>query len=95
MKKTKSGLRYRDYYQEAKRNLEKQVPQLSTIEFNCINYNRVQPINSVIYYDPPYQNTKQYANSQYFNYDEFWMLARHLSQNNIVLVSELNAPDDW
>lgn len=93
--KTKSGLRYRDYYQEAKRNLEKQVPQLSNIEFNCVSYNRVQPINSVIYYDPPYQNTKQYANIQYFDYDEFWMLAQHLSQNNIVLVSELNAPDDW
>lgn len=93
--KDKAGLRYRNYYQESKRNLEKQIPQLSNIAFDCINYNKVLPINSVIYYDPPYQNTKQYINSRFFDYNEFWALAQQLSQNNIVIVSELNAPNDW
>lgn len=51
--------------------------------------------NNVIYCDPPYANTKQFANSQNFNYDEFWETMRQWSKNNYVLISELEAPDDF
>jgi DNA adenine methylase len=50
---------------------------------------------AVIYCDPPYVNTKQYANATKFNYDEFWNTMRFWSQDNIVLVSEQSAPEDF
>lgn len=66
--KTKNGLRYRDYYQEAKRNLLKQAVDLQGIKFNCCDY---------------------------FDYDLFWDTMRKWSRNNIVLISEENAPSDF
>ena len=51
--------------------------------------------NNVIYCDPPYANTKQFANSQNFNYDEFWETMRQWSKDNYVIISELEAPDDF
>jgi DNA adenine methylase len=48
----------------------------------------------VIYCDPPYQGTTKYS-SKTINYNEFWQWCRDLSGNNIVLVSEYNAPDDF
>ena len=92
--KTKNGLKYRDYYQEAKNNILKQAPNLSGVEFYCYDYNRnIQ--NALIYCDPPYQKTKQFANSINFDYTKFWDRVRKWSDNNIVIVSELNAPDDF
>ena len=68
----------------------------------CINYEtekekeiKVNLKNFVIYVDPPYQNTKQYANATSFNYEEFWQTIRDWSKNNIVLISEQNAPEDF
>lgn len=96
--KTKHGERYRDYYQESKRNLEAQAKNLVGINFSCHDYKEL-PItttsNNVIYCDPPYANTKQFANSRNFNYDEFWETMRQWSKDNYVLISELKAPDDF
>lgn len=100
--KTKTGERYRDYYQEAKRNLIEQSSNLNglngSVFFTC-DYHEC-PINNavenmVIYCDPPYAGTKQFKNATHFDYDEFWNHYSKLSKNNIVLVSELSAPDDW
>ena len=93
--KTKTGKRYRNYYQEAKRNILTQVPNLKGIEFLYKNYTEIFPVNAVIYCDPPYQGVKQYANSLNFDYDKFWNIMRDWSQQNIVLISEENAPDDF
>lgn len=93
--KTKNGERYRDYYQEAKNNLLKQSKNLKDIIFCCFDYQKLSPMKSVIYCDPPYQNTKQYANSQNFDYEIFWDIMRKWSKDNIVLISELNAPNDF
>lgn len=93
--KTKNGLRYRDYYNEAKNNLLKQAPDLADIKFICQDYTEVNPSGSLVYCDPPYQGTKQYANSTSFDYDLFWNTMRKWSQNNIVIISEENAPDDF
>ena len=49
----------------------------------------------MIYLDPPYANTKQFANSHNFDFDEFWETMRQWSKDNYVLVSELAAPDDF
>lgn len=92
--KLKNGkIRYRDYYRESKDNILSQ--NLSNIEFNVMNYREYNPTNTLIYCDPPYQNTKQFSNSVEFNFNEFWNIIRKWSKNNIVLVSELNAPNDF
>ncbi len=98
--KTKNGERYRDYYREAKDNLMTQVPSLKGIEFTACDYRKhnlgsVFYGGAVIYVDPPYANTKQYKNAANFDYDEFWQTMRDWSKNNIVIISEQNAPDDF
>ena len=94
--KTTKGLRLRDYYQEGKRNLEAQISMLKGIEFECIDYKQInQPKGMMIYCDPPYENVKQFANSQKFDYIQFWEIMRQWSVDNYVIISELNAPDDF
>lgn len=93
--KTKNGQRYRDYYREAKDNLLTQAPNLKDIKFLVCDYKYHTPYGGVIYADPPYANTKQYKNSTKFDYEEFWQTIRQWSKNNIVLISEQNAPDDF
>lgn len=97
--KTKNGQRYRDYYQESKSNI---INQINTSDFNTIVFKhndyrlREESFHDcVVYVDPPYQGTKQYANSKVFDYIEFWDIVREWSKRNIVLVSEQNAPDDF
>jgi len=93
--KTKNGERYRDYYNEAKQNILKQVNSIKDIEFLNQDYIYFYPVNFVIYCDPPYVNTKQYANSKNFDYEIFWETMREWSKRNVVLISEQNAPDDF
>ena len=83
----------RNYYDEAKRNLLKQ--DLSNIIFEENNYKDITVANALIYCDPPYKDTKQYSVSKNFNHDEFWQWVREMSKNNIVVVSEEQAPDDF
>lgn len=93
--KTKTGLRYRDYYKEAAANLMEQAPNLKGIIFTTCDYKDAHPTGCVVYCDPPYAGTKQYANAYKFDYDAFWNKMREWSKENIVIVSEQNAPDDW
>lgn len=94
--KTKTGMRFRDYYQEAKSNLLEQATDLFSIKFECKDYREYKDLKGfVIYVDPPYQNTKQYANATKFNYDEFWETMREWSKDNVVLISEETAPEDF
>lgn len=93
--KTKNGVRYRDYYKEASANLLKQAPNLKGITLRACDYRNAHPKGFVVYSDPPYAGTKQYANAQMFDYDEFWSIMREWSKSNIVIVSEQSAPRDW
>ena len=91
----KSG-KPRDYITENINNTLKQVDKLKNVEwYSGDYYNCPLPENSLIYCDPPYQGTKQYANAMTFDYEEFWQYMRDWSKNNIVLISEQNAPDDF
>ena len=72
----------------------KQLPNLLDVEFRCGDYKELDVSNAVIYCDPPYQGTTKYSTGK-FNYDEFWDWCRKMSENNIVFVSEYNAPDDF
>lgn len=94
--KTKKGLRLRNYYEEAKNNILSQSENLKGITFLSCDYRSYTNLtNCLIYVDPPYRNTKQYQNSLEFNYDEFWDVMREWSKNNIVIISEQEAPADF
>lgn len=95
---TKTGDRYRDYYQEAKRNIEKQVGKLLDVKFVSCDYTDLdlsQVTNAMIYCDPPYSNTTKYKNAEEFDYEEFWETMRQWSKRNFVLISEQSAPEDF
>lgn len=72
-----------------------QAPNLKEIKFTACDYKEYNPCSGLIYADPPYANTKQYKNAANFDYDEFWQTMRDWSKNNIVIISEQNAPDDF
>lgn len=57
--------------------------------------NIIIPDNSIIYCDPPYENTTGYRSLKKFNHEEFWEYMRQISKNNKVFISEQNAPDDF
>lgn len=93
--KTKIGT-YRNYYNEAIRNINKQIHKINDVEFRYCDYTQYSNIrNSLIYCDIPYQGTTQYGTSKDFDYDKFWDWVRDMSKDNIVLVSEYNAPNDF
>lgn len=93
--KTKIGT-VRDYYDEAVRNILKQVDRLGDIEFKHCNYIEFSDAEkSLIYCDIPYQGTTKYGASTLFNYSDFWGWVRDMSRSNTVVVSEYSAPSDF
>lgn len=86
----------RNYYDEAKRNLEKQIPNLKDIYWKFCDYRKLKDIsNFLIYCDIPYKNTKQYNTSKDFDHEVFWEWIRNKSRKNIVIISECQAPKDF
>lgn len=85
----------RDFYGERLRNFKAQFPRLQDVSFVCSDIKNLCILNSVVYIDPPYQNTKRYDYSKNFNHDDFWDFVRSLSRDNKVFVSEQVAPDDF
>ncbi len=61
--------------------------------FETKNYLDVRPKNSVIYLDPPYEGTSKYQFG--INHEEFWNYVREVAKDNIVYVSEQNAPPEF
>lgn len=99
--KTKNGKKLRNRYAECKRNLEKQAEKLKDTMFfvedvEQWDLNKLDNVKDVVFYfDPPYIGTRTYDVSRNFNYDKFYDICRKLSQNNIVIVSEVNMPEDF
>lgn len=90
--KTKIGT-VRNYYEEAKKNLLLQRDNLKRITFINCDYRKWAGIeNALIYCDPPYKNVKQYGENKEFNHEEFWEWCKKVSEKNIVIVSEQEAP---
>lgn len=85
----------RDYYDESIRNILKQKDNLLNVKFIHDDFANIEVHNSLIYCDPPYQGTTTYGTSKDFNYELFWNKVREWSKDNIVLVSEYNAPSDF
>lgn len=86
----KSGKR--DYHQEAYRNAQKQQPLIQGVDFIHADYRDLSFKDSLIYCDPPYQNTSGYKTGD-FNHEEFFEWCRSQKENgNVVFVSEYEAP---
>ena len=88
------GVTPRDESNEAYRNTMKQLPNVLDVQCVSWDYTKVDIHNAVIYCDPPYENTTKYATKD-FDYNIFWNWCRKMSKNNIVLISEYNAPNDF
>lgn len=89
----KKGL---NYALTAKRSLAKKFKNLKNAEIHNTDYRKITvKENSLVYCDPPYKGTMNYSNSKDFDHDEFWEYIRILSENSIVFVSELSAPEDF
>lgn len=92
---TKAGTQ-RNYYDEAIRNILKQKEFIQDVDFVNYDYKDFSNVeNTLIYCDPPYANTTGYGFDKGFDHDEFWNWVRKVSEKNIVLVSEYNAPEDF
>ena len=88
--------RKRDYVKGTYNSANIQKPLLQGVDLICCAYNELEiPENSLIYCDPPYQNTTKYKRVESFNHSEFWQWAEEQAKNHIVFVSELNAPENW
>ena len=88
-----AGLLVRNYYDEAVRNVIGQVPLIKDVIFKHDTYLQINPVNSVVYCDPPYFGTTDYKDK--IDYDDYWNWIRKISTHNIVLCSEYNAPEDF
>ena len=60
------------------------------------SYDSFKPKKMTIYCDPPYRgnlfNTEHFSQ---FDHDAFWETMRKWSKNNLVFISEYEAPDDF
>lgn len=84
---------YRNYYDEAVRNVLKQRNSIIDVIYDCKSYVDILVSNALIYCDPPYEGTTNYKDD--FDHIVFWDWVREMSKNNIVLCSEYNAPQDF
>lgn len=85
----------RDFVAEAYRNAKKQSLLLQGIKLvNCSYDSLAIPKNSIIYCDPPYQNTTGYKIN--FDHIKFWQWVREkYKEGHTIFISEYNAPDDF
>ena len=79
----------------SKQNAVQQNLKIQNVKLIHSSYQDLDiPDNSIIYCDPPYENTTSYKDK--FNHEEFWEWCRIMSsQGHRVYVSEYNAPDDF
>lgn len=85
-----------NYAKQSKNSLLRKMKNLETAVFTNLDYKDVKVLKgSVVYCDPPYKNTTGYSNSNAFSHEEFWEYMRELSKDNLVFISELNAPADF
>ena len=87
----------RDFRQECINSINKIKPfiQKKNVVFENKSYDQFNPNNMLIYCDPPYKGTTKYKGLEDFNHNKFWQTMRKWSKNNIVVISEESAPDDF
>lgn len=85
-----------DYVKECVKNVLIQSEKLQGVELLNSSYEKLDiPPKSLIYCDPPYENTAKYKTGD-FNHKAFWQWCRDkANEGHIVFVSEYNAPEDF
>jgi DNA adenine methylase len=84
----------RNIYYERVINLRKQAISLKNISFMSCDYNYFKDVkNCLLYLDPPYKGTSNYAKSC-MNYDHFYKFCHDIAQNNFVIISEYDMPSE-
>lgn len=86
-----------DWSASAIKALKQQSQNFENIEFIQMDFrdiNKDNIKNSVIYCDIPYRNATKYKTPS-FPYEEFYDFVRELSENNVVIVSEYDMPEDF
>jgi len=86
---------YRNYALNAVNGFRKLVPQLEGVNFFHCDYTAFSATRALIYCDPPYAGTTGYGATAPFIWEDFWEHMRYLSQRNVVVVSEYQAPADF
>lgn len=83
-----------NYCMEGRKNLIKQSKLIKSVSFVCDNYENLSFDGCLIYCDPPYENSTSYKTGS-FDHTMFFDWCREQAKNNVVFVSEYNAPDDF
>ena len=86
-----------DFVKGGKKGVTDAINILKSVNFmNSASYDTHNPIGKLIYCDPPYKDNK-IANDNFdnFDHDKFWNIMREWSKNNIVIISEKVAPEDF
>lgn len=95
------GNKKEDFCLEMTRSLNRIAPLIKNVNFTNQDYRTLKPEGFLIYCDPPYKtklpikyrrDTKKYDK---FDTEEFWNIMREWSKNNIVIISETSAPEDF
>jgi DNA adenine methylase len=98
------GNKKEDFCKEMLNSLKRTAPliQKKKVKFTNKSYLAMRPSKKFIYCDPPYAITKypiryRLGTKHYDKFDnnEFWNVMRKWSKNNIVVISETDAPDDF
>ena len=90
----------RNHAAQAKRGIARKVAHLrgKDIQWVACSYETHTPRNTLVYCDPPYAQTKCHYQRSGFSTEAFWETVRKWSDpslGNVVVVSELSAPDDF
>lgn len=87
----------RNYALVSRRAVMEYASRLGDVDMACRSFfNLSVPSGAVVYCDPPYQGTVGYLGVEKFNHDDFWESIRQWVKNdNLVFVSEYQAPDDF
>jgi hypothetical protein len=86
-----------DYYAESVRKLDTFREPMKRVKFlKARSYEEFKGLKGyLIYADPPYRGNKLGALFRNFDSDTFWEHMRVWSKDNLVLVSEKQAPEDF
>jgi len=85
-----------NYALQSKRSILKDMKGLQNAEFLNLDYKDVIiPKGSIVYCDPPYKNATTYGSKLTFDSNDFWKYMREISKDNIVFISEQQAPNDF
>jgi len=85
-----------NYFKQRGNNLLKQAPKLKGITFNFRDYTTLSiPGGSIVYCDPPYQNTNTSKYKKDIDHTHFWNWCKKISETSKVFISSYEAPEDF